>query len=135
LADAPSCDRIKPAAKRAGIGNIGWRPFRHTHASLLADLDTKPVVQKELLRHASISATMKVRTQGVPKSAWKATGRPLRLCCELLDELGLDGFACYGEVLWMLAGTTGLEPATSCVTGMRSNQLNYVPWKNGSSAH
>ena len=21
----------------------------------------------------------------------------------------------------------GLEPATSCVTGMRSNQLNYVP--------
>ena len=29
--------------------------------------------------------------------------------------------------LKMLAGTTGLEPATSCVTGMRSNQLNYVP--------
>ena len=28
-----------------------------------------------------------------------------------------------------LAGTTGLEPATSCVTGMRSNQLNYVPEK------
>jgi hypothetical protein len=27
-----------------------------------------------------------------------------------------------------LAGTTGLEPATSCVTGMRSNQLNYVPF-------
>ena len=27
----------------------------------------------------------------------------------------------------VLAGTTGLEPAASCVTGMRSNQLNYVP--------
>jgi hypothetical protein len=26
-----------------------------------------------------------------------------------------------------LAGTTGLEPATSCVTGRRSNRLNYVP--------
>jgi hypothetical protein len=27
----------------------------------------------------------------------------------------------------LLAGTTGLEPATSAVTGQHSNQLNYVP--------
>ena len=29
-----------------------------------------------------------------------------------------------------LAGTTGLEPATSDVTGRRSNQLNYDSAKN-----
>ena len=28
-----------------------------------------------------------------------------------------------------MAGTTGLEPAASAVTGQRSNQLNYVPFK------
>ena len=26
-----------------------------------------------------------------------------------------------------MAGTTGLEPAASCVTRRRSNQLNYIP--------
>jgi hypothetical protein len=34
-----------------------------------------------------------------------------------------------------MAGTTGLEPAASAVTGQRSNQLNYVPkplvWTGG----
>ena len=34
-----------------------------------------------------------------------------------------------------LAGTTGLEPATSCVTGMRSDQLNYVPDEIDSVSH
>ena len=32
-----------------------------------------------------------------------------------------------GRTLEELAGATGLEPATSCVTGRRSNQLNYAP--------
>jgi hypothetical protein len=30
-------------------------------------------------------------------------------------------------LLECMAGTTGLEPAASAVTGQRSNQLNYVP--------
>jgi hypothetical protein len=31
------------------------------------------------------------------------------------------------SLLECIAGTTGLEPATSAVTGQRSNQLSYVP--------
>jgi hypothetical protein len=31
------------------------------------------------------------------------------------------------DFLKRMAGTTGLEPAASAVTGQRSNQLNYVP--------
>jgi hypothetical protein len=32
------------------------------------------------------------------------------------------------SLLFSMAGTTGLEPATSAVTGQRSNQLSYVPF-------
>jgi hypothetical protein len=34
-----------------------------------------------------------------------------------------------------MAGTTGLEPATSAVTGQHSNQLNYVPFFQLLAAH
>ena len=40
-----------------------------------------------------------------------------------LQVTGLKGITIRRE----MAGTTGLEPATSDVTGRRSNQLNYVP--------
>ena len=33
----------------------------------------------------------------------------------------------HSKLLKGMAGTTGLEPAASAVTGQRSNQLNYVP--------
>src|SRR3984893_14156651 len=33
----------------------------------------------------------------------------------------------FRKSLKRMAGTTGLEPAASAVTGQRSNQLNYVP--------
>ena len=35
----------------------------------------------------------------------------------------------------LVAGVTGLEPATSGVTGQRSDQLNYDPVTEGSFFH
>ena len=46
-------------------------------------------------------------------SPWRS---PARRSCER-----------YASEGWWMAGLTGLEPATSCVTGRRSNQLNYNP--------
>jgi hypothetical protein len=52
-------------------------------------------------------------------SWWKA--------CYFCRELPPDWVKQVWKRLKKLAGTTGLEPATSDVTGRRSNQLNYVP--------
>ena len=62
-----------------------------------------------------------------------SAGNTLRSCTPNapLDETGLsppDLFICKClNLLDLLAGSTGLEPAASGVTGRRSNQLNYDP--------
>jgi site-specific DNA recombinase len=53
------------------------------------------------------------------------------ICIELIHRLSVDngnekkGAVSQNEVLPQPAVRTGLEPATSCVTGRHSNQLNY----------
>ena len=39
------------------------------------------------------------------------------------------------KLWWIMAGVTGLEPATSGVTGRRSNQLSYTPLKGKLSSN
>ena len=65
-------DHIKPAAIRAGIGNIGWHTLRHTYSSLLHALGTRPAVQKELLRHANIQTTLNIYTRAISEEKRKA---------------------------------------------------------------
>src|SRR5882757_7725868 len=49
--------------------------------------------------------------------------------CPAPSEVILDLATCHKPFIFLrfMAGTTGLEPATSAVTGQRSNQLSYVP--------
>ena len=49
--------------------------------------------------------------------------------CAAGVSLKISGGANVLELSEMLAGSTGLEPAASGVTGRRSNQLNYDPVK------
>lgn len=52
---------LKKAATAAGIkGKVGWHTFRHGYRSFLDSTNAPLGVQKELMRHASISTTMNV---------------------------------------------------------------------------
>ena len=55
------------------------------------------------------------------------TAKPLNpsQSCTVCTHKGLAEKSVCGLI--RMAGTTGLEPAASAVTGQRSNQLNYVP--------
>jgi len=52
---------------------------------------------------------------------------PLPAQCAAGVSLKMSRGANVLELSEMLAGSTGLEPAASGVTGRRSNQLNYDP--------
>lgn len=73
--DGILADYLKPAATKAGIGNIGWHTFRHTYSTLLHALGATLAVQKELLRHADIQTTMNIYTQAISEEKREAASR------------------------------------------------------------
>lgn len=70
---------LVPAAKKAGLGQIGWHTFRHSHSTLLHALGVDLKVQQELLRHADVRTTMNIYTQAVPKALREANSKIVRL--------------------------------------------------------
>jgi integrase len=68
--DSILSDYLKPAAARAGIGNIGY-----SYSTLLHALGTQPAVQKELLRHADIQTTLNIYTQAVTAEKREAASK------------------------------------------------------------
>jgi integrase len=64
---------IRAAAKAAGIKfPVGWKTFRHNYRSWLDQTDAPIGVQRELMRHASIQATMNVYGRAMTDSKRQA---------------------------------------------------------------
>jgi integrase len=63
-------DYLIPAGQRAGLGNIGWHPLRHTYRSRLGQTKATMTAQKDLMRPADIKTTMNVNG--------KAMAEPMR---------------------------------------------------------
>jgi hypothetical protein len=73
-------------------------------------------------KRAAIGKLKTFRLGGMVQAIEKSYGLPKSPYSEL-KAMG----ATEPNSLKRMAGPTGLEPATSCVTGRRSNQLNYGP--------
>ena len=64
---------ITAAAKAAGIAvRVGWKTFRHSFRSWLEQTEAPIGVQRELMRHASITTTMNVYGRSMTDSKRKA---------------------------------------------------------------
>jgi len=71
-------DYIIPASVAAGLGKIGWHSFRHTYRSWMNAQGTPLGIQKDLMRHSSISMTTQYGT-GVVPAMREANSRVVRM--------------------------------------------------------
>lgn len=67
--------RLAPAGERAGLGRIGWHTLRHTYRAWLDETRAPMTVQKDLMRHASITTTMNVYGGALSDSMREANSR------------------------------------------------------------
>ncbi len=135
--------RVVELMRAAGLDGVSLHSLRHAHASeLLSNGVPLPVVAARL-GHRDQNITLSIYSHAMPadtrasakvwndamadviQDARKKPGaqRVLANVC----RTGTDHGKIVENKRKKLAGTTGLEPATSDVTGRRSNQLNYVP--------
>ena len=134
---------IKPVARKAGITkNIGWHTFRHSFGTLLKANGEDVKTVQELLRHANSRITLDVYTQAVNSNKRAAQSKVVRMMVPNVGQREVEtdtllvprralmdpnrtqiSLVTLGPIrslsaLECMAGTTGLEPATSAVTDM-----------------
>jgi integrase len=80
---------IRPAGLAAtGVDGIGWHNFRHTFSTMLRELGTDVKVQQVLLRHADVSTTLNVYTQGSAALKREAVGKVVNM---VLPRINTEG--------------------------------------------
>jgi integrase len=110
---------IKPAAKREGLGLIGWHTFRRTFSTLLRGNREDLKVQQELMRHADIRTTMNLYTQANSDQKRQAHERIVQMVLAT-PPVGLLPRAPSSvrkplKTQVEMVGAVGFEPTTSTV--------------------
>jgi integrase len=84
---AAQYDVLSPAAKRAGLGRLGWHDLRHSYRTWLDQTGAPLGVQKDLMRHASITTTMNIYGRAVPEAKREAHGKVVMMLREAAGTL------------------------------------------------
>ena len=140
--------RVVELMRSVGLQGVTLHSLRHSHASILLSKGVPTAVVAQRLGHADQNITLSIYSHALPADSRAAAKIWNNAITEVVIEAHVELPPAQLEGSGMLAhvsvtprekrqvvetkkkrvaGTTGLEPATSDVTGRRSNQLNYVP--------
>ena len=139
--------RVVELMRSVGLQGVSLHSLRHSHASILLSKGVPTAVVSERLGHADQNITLAIYSHALPADSLAAakvwndsmsevlasgtqcgqTGTETPSMLTNVDPKGPQKSQSVRNKRKNVAGTTGFEPATSDVTGRRSNQLNYVP--------
>ena len=134
--------RVVEMMRAAGLEGVSLHSLRHSSASIALSGGVPLAVVSERLGHADQNITLSIYSHAMPADKRAAT----KVWSNALADVIADSRKAGAKRILAdtctaankskgfvdskrknMAGTTGLEPATSDVTGRRSNQLSYVP--------
>jgi len=136
--------RVKELMRAVGLEGVSLHSLRHSFASELLSDGVPLAVVSERLGHADQNITLSIYSHAMPADTRAAAKVWNDAMADVIEDSRKPGAQrTFADVCTRgthrrvfvekkgrkVAGTTGLEPATSDVTGRRSNQLNYVPAK------
>ncbi len=78
---------LSPAGVRAGVGPVGWHDLRHSYRTWLDQAGAPVGVQKDLMRHASVTTTMNIYGRTVPTEQRKAHGTVVNMLKGVAGQL------------------------------------------------
>jgi len=116
--------------RRAGIKEFTFHDLRHTFASKLVMKGASLKAVQELLGHKDIKMTMRYAhlAEDIKKDAVKLLdGAEDEKYGQKMDTKKGQPMVRSANLLISVAGTTGLEPAISGLTGQCVNQLHHAP--------
>ena len=139
--------RVAELMRAVGLNGVSLHSLRHSHASILLSKGVPVSVVAQRLGHADQNITLSIYSQALPADSraaakiWNDSMAGVIDSARANPRISAGTSSMFADVCpksprkvqtvgnkrKKLAGTTGLEPATSDVTGRRSNQLNYVP--------
>lgn len=76
---APACDRIKQP-------RVSWHSFRHTHATLLADVGESIETAQALLGHSDLGTTLDIHAHAIPDSQRALSSLWLEFCSRMFSS-------------------------------------------------
>ena len=76
---------LRPKCRELNLPVVGWRSFRHTHATLLTEVGESINTTQALLGHSDLNTTLNDYSRAIPESQRPAVER----VAEILDSDGL----------------------------------------------